>query len=68
MTKTRTALKPSEDITNDPPILTVNECPPRDLSPRMIVVNDLFEEANGGKLRRYAPARERPVGIGSPGL
>jgi len=59
-------LKLSQQITSDAPILAVNECPLGDLSPRMIVANHLFKDANGGKLRWYAPARERAVRVGGP--
>jgi hypothetical protein len=31
----------------------------------VIVVDELFEQADGDKLGWYAPARERPVRIGS---
>jgi hypothetical protein len=57
-----------QQVTNDVSIVAINEFPIRNLAPYVIVVDELFEQADGDKLGWYAPARERPVRIGSHSL
>ena len=55
----------SQQITNDVPILITDEFAIGHFSPYTIIAGDVFEEADGGKLGWYAPARKRPTRIGS---
>ncbi len=52
--------KPFQEITNDPPIVAVNQFPISDLSPCKMVADDLFEQANGRELGWYDPKAWAP--------